>query len=1019
MVRHTIRNANSHKRHRIAKLDPKRNDNDILQGQEIIDGHPNDHVRALEKLDYTTRNHKYGFFDLNNENTNEICYSKNEPVWYKRFNYAPSTMYPLEITNYNKSSNENNIDKMTAFGTITEHALGSSRQYSGKANPKDHQWHTIGGACGGAIMKNGIDEGEIWGNLNKPCARFMLNPLTDVMKNINDPWEKNSSVHDSQYVFQIGRKMQVGNDKKWCIDNGYEVSFGTNPVTKGDFFITQPGYASNYKVDTWDGKDIGQNNKTRDQKNWRKFVVGYGDNYNTLLEGGSTGFNYTNNYISNPKWSTMTSRPLGTQNCNGIVDTGIISSYTSQLMMAGTGICVSAGKKKEFVGKDLYVDGVLKLGGVHWNGVANPSDEGQIGGLFIPYFNDKENSFGIQKIGGKDDIGMATGFFAQKTNNVKDTGYLTELVLGCEGAFNKENGTFSGTGVFKVHRKSIMNNNGKDNAMNGKNYGRNMITTSWVQYNDHHELGQTIKYIVGGDGLYEGQIIDTHAHYPINDRGPGSVRIGGNDSRHTIMRSGGIMGENYLMFTPSPSELLHSHALVVAQFVRDTAEVFDDMHITELYPNSNYLSSKSTWMRNYDIIFTMFLPNNTTDDDSLVMEIDQNAPVHFDATLPHYKVRSASDKYKIPEDPNDIDDWEQNIINRIKNKFPDDNLIANSNEFWAYKIQAMPTWNDTIYPSGNGQLLTEQQENSDFFTTTISTVKKSSNGRGNEKNTKTFVVCSDTVEFLHPITQKITAPFLATSVALRGLLFADKDYVTIEDISYNLYSAGSWCVAGDLAYAHFDIREHVFDHMEQDLGIPSYYWDAYSSLQLERQLITLNNFSRFDMHRKISLCWWDVLRIFDADDDIIFAKDENNQLTLTSNKQNASRMISGHLKENDTLAVSCVVRNPHPEVKDIDMRLIFQCIDDSVKHNSITYYSKLTPDGFGSDNDILTWMNDDNYDANNNPISVNGYYPLYVNKSISDSKSSQNSSHEHTFNGTVYYMPDGLGDDQYHGNYTA
>ena len=188
---------------------------------------------------------------------------------------------------------------------------------------------------------------------------------------------------------------------------------------------------------------------------------------------------------------------------------------------------------------------------------------------------------------------------------------------------------------------------------------------------------------------------------------------------------------------------------------------------------------------------------------------------------------------------------------------------------------------------------------------------------------KNFDYVGQSAKFVYPITQYMTQPFLATSTAIRGLLFADKDYVTIEDVSFNLYSCGSWSLPADISHSYFDLREHVFDHMEGDLGIPAYYWDAYSSLQLERQLITLNNFSRFDMHRKISLCWWDVLRIFDADDDVPVYNDGILELS----QDNASRSISGNLQENDVLAISCVVRNPHPEVKDIDMRLIFQIVN--------------------------------------------------------------------------------------------
>ena len=68
------------------------------------------------------------------------------------------------------------------------------------------------------------------------------------------------------------------------------------------------------------------------------------------------------------------------------------------------------------------------------------------------------------------------------------------------------------------------------------------------------------------------------------------------------------------------------------------------------------------------------------------------------------------------------------------------------------------------------------------------------------------------------------------------------------------------------------------------------------------------------------------------------------------------------------------------------------------------------------------------------PFDVNGYYPLYLTKqgAVKKSPTPKESRtpaersmgwvgyHEHTINGAVYYMPNGLGDsgNQYHGNYT-
>ena len=50
----------------------------------------------------------------------------------------------------------------------------------------------------------------------------------------------------------------------------------------------------------------------------------------------------------------------------------------------------------------------------------------------------------------------------------------------------------------------------------------------------------------------------------------------------------------------------------------------------------------------------------------------------------------------------------------------------------------------------------------------------------------------------------------------------------------------------------------------------------------------------------------------------------------------------------------------------------------------------------------------------NAPIAVNGYYPLYTNEADANS-AGNGSSHSHTFNGTTYYMPNGV--TFYHGNY--
>ena len=50
----------------------------------------------------------------------------------------------------------------------------------------------------------------------------------------------------------------------------------------------------------------------------------------------------------------------------------------------------------------------------------------------------------------------------------------------------------------------------------------------------------------------------------------------------------------------------------------------------------------------------------------------------------------------------------------------------------------------------------------------------------------------------------------------------------------------------------------------------------------------------------------------------------------------------------------------------------------------------------------------------NYPIALQGYYPLYADV-VESNAAGNGSSHTHTFNGTVYFMPNGI--DIYHGNY--
>ena len=53
------------------------------------------------------------------------------------------------------------------------------------------------------------------------------------------------------------------------------------------------------------------------------------------------------------------------------------------------------------------------------------------------------------------------------------------------------------------------------------------------------------------------------------------------------------------------------------------------------------------------------------------------------------------------------------------------------------------------------------------------------------------------------------------------------------------------------------------------------------------------------------------------------------------------------------------------------------------------------------------------------PISKDGYYPLYINEADADaSPDGDGSSHTHVLHGVTYYMPNGLtSENQYHGNY--
>ena len=51
------------------------------------------------------------------------------------------------------------------------------------------------------------------------------------------------------------------------------------------------------------------------------------------------------------------------------------------------------------------------------------------------------------------------------------------------------------------------------------------------------------------------------------------------------------------------------------------------------------------------------------------------------------------------------------------------------------------------------------------------------------------------------------------------------------------------------------------------------------------------------------------------------------------------------------------------------------------------------------------------------PFSIDGYYPLYYTEKEANKASPLRTSHTHILYGVTYYMPDGLGSEQYHGTY--
>ena len=91
MPRHTIRTANSHKRHRIATLvgESVEDSARISNERELIPDHPVGSLKILDTKLFPTREPEYGFwFKFNDMQDNKL---------EKGFNYSALTMYPLEI----------------------------------------------------------------------------------------------------------------------------------------------------------------------------------------------------------------------------------------------------------------------------------------------------------------------------------------------------------------------------------------------------------------------------------------------------------------------------------------------------------------------------------------------------------------------------------------------------------------------------------------------------------------------------------------------------------------------------------------------------------------------------------------------------------------------------------------------------------------------------------------------------------------------------------------------------------
>ena len=109
----------------------------------------------------------------------------------------------------------------------------------------------------------------------------------------------------------------------------------------------------------------------------------------------------------------------------------------------------------------------------------------------------------------------------------------------------------------------------------------------------------------------------------------------------------------------------------------------------------------------------------------------------------------------------------------------------------------------------------------------------------------------------------------------------------------------------------------------------TFFLSVVRSIALEKMLVSLTSFSQMHCNRKASLTWHEILRILDAGDDVLSTPTTGAQTASAAGPtgvyESAVRQLSGKLRANDTIVLSFVFRNPHPKIKDIDLRLIFQC----------------------------------------------------------------------------------------------